>query len=158
MSVSELEEAGESPELQEEFSALSDEGADDDARWCGFALSEVTGAAVTMLLDGENGVVYARGGPEGERAGGKALAAGLLQAVEGREGVVRAQDVVQGEIKAALRRILGLQAAAEGAVLLGVGARRVLVVAPDRGAGRFRRSDAVWLERAANLLVQEGKA
>lgn len=140
-------------------------GAEDDARWAGYALFENLGTPAAALLHGEKGLLYrrlpaAKAGGDGASVGsaatevGQALAQTLPRSVRRAYGMGDALAPwggAGGSVAEGLARVLGLPQA-EGVVVVRVGEKAVLAVAPP--VGGIMREQAVWVERAAALLEQ----
>jgi hypothetical protein len=142
---------------------------EDDVRWAGYALDENLGCPAVALLHGEQGLVYyRRRRSKGAAATAAAaassssleLAKALLQTLPkgtrravGMGDALAALGGVGGGSGAQLALVLGM-AKAEGAVVVRVGERGVLLVAPPGGG--IMRDQAVWVERAAALLEASG--
>jgi len=142
---------------------------EDDVRWAGYALDENLGCPAVALLHGEQGLVYyRRRRSKGAAATAAAaassssleLAKALLQTLPkgtrravGMGDALAALGGVGGGSGAQLALVLGM-AKAEGAVVVRVGERGLLLVAPPGGG--IMRDQAVWVERAAALLEASG--
>jgi len=143
---------------------------EDDVRWAGYALDENLGCPAVALLHGEQGLVYyRRRRSKGAAAASSSsssssssieLAKALLQTLPkgtrravGMGDALAALGGVGGSSGAQLARELGMSKA-EGAVVVRVGERGLLLVAPPGGG--IMRDQAVWVERAAALLEASG--
>lgn len=151
--------------ILEECPGIAEAGAEDDARWAGYALSENLGAPAAALLHQEKGLLYRRlpaAKAAGEGVGpaatevGQALAQTLPKSVRRAYGMGDALAPwggAGGSVAKGLAVVLGLPQA-EGVVVVRVGDKAVLAVAPP--AGGIMREQAMWVERAAALLEQAG--
>eukprot|EP00624_Nannochloropsis_granulata_P007889 evm.model.NODE_9949_length_46820_cov_28.931910.2 len=150
--------------IEEECLGLvaEDPQIEDDVRWAGYALDESLGCPAVALLHGQQGLVYYR---RRSRKGATSsssleLAKALLQTLPkgtrraiGMGDALAALGGLGGDSGAQLAQVLGM-AKAEGAVVVRVGERGLLLVAPP--AGGIMRDQAVWVERAAALLEASG--
>ena len=153
--------------LEECPGIIAASGAEDDTRWVGYALFENLGTTAAALLHGEKGLLYrrlpaAKAGGDGISVGsaatevGQALAQTLPRSVRRAYGMGDALAPwggAGGSVAKGLAVVLGLPQA-EGVVVVRVGDRAVLAVAPP--AGGIMREQAMWVERAAALLEQAG--
>lgn len=157
--------------VEEECLGLAqDPKMEDDVRWAGYALDENLGCPAVALLHGEQGLVYYRRrrskgaaaslSSSSSTSAGEELAKALLQTLPkstrravGMGDALAALGGVGGKSGVQLAQVLGMPKA-EGAVVVRVGERALLVVAPP--AGGIMRDQAVWVERAAALLEASG--
>lgn len=119
-----------------------------------YALSEVFPEAQVLILDQTQGLVYSKGFPDGflEKEQAVNAAKGLDNAWAAlgstqRERVVPAQVL---DKDGSLRRSLGIQEGSRSA-LVSRAARRLVLVVAEEAQLMARRSEWVWLERAAEL-------
>lgn len=139
---------------------------EDDVRWVGYALDENLNCPAVALLDSERGLLYYRRRrrisspfpPSSSLL--KELALALAQALpaQSRRAVGMSDALASlggagGTTGMGLAQVLGMSQV-EGAVVVRVGPRAVLAVAPP--AGGIMRDQAVWVERAAALLEASG--
>ncbi|KAM3571928.1 hypothetical protein VYU27_006057 [Nannochloropsis oceanica] len=136
---------------------------EDDVRWAGYALDENLGCPSVAVLHGEQGLVYyrRRSSKDATSSSSLELATALLQTLPvgtrraiGMGDALAALGGVAGNSGAQLAQVLGM-AKAEGAVVVRIGERGLLLVAPP--VGGIMRDQAVWVERAAALLEGSGR-
>ncbi len=148
----------------EECPGITEAGQEDDARWAGYALSENLGVPAVALLHQDKGLLYRRlaAAKAGQMAAGAGAEAGQALAQTLPKSVRRAYGMgdalapwggAGGSVAKGLAEALGLPQA-EGVVVVRVGEKAVLAVAPPSGG--IMREQAVWVERAAALLEQAG--
>lgn len=140
---------------------------EDDVRWVGYALDENLDCPAVALLDSERGLLYYRRRrrtvsspcpPSSSPL--KELALALAQALPaqsrrtvGMSDALASLGGAGGTTGMGLAQVLGMSKV-EGAVVVRVGPRTVLAVAPP--AGGIMRDQAVWVDRAAALLEASG--
>jgi hypothetical protein len=150
--------------LQEACFNLPSPQVEDDVRWGGYALEENLGSPSVCLLHAEKGLLYRRSRTSSslntDTNTHTQITTNLLKVLPptsrravGMGDALAPFGGVNGEIGSKLAQTLTLTQA-EGVVVVRVGEKGLLAVAPPKGG--IKREQAVWVERVGTLLEAAG--